>query len=321
MLNRRYLRVKVMQALYAFFATGSNDPDDINRGEKELMRSIDKIYNLYLYMLLLLCEVSEAAQAALDLRKEKRLPTEEDLNPNVRFAQNGVVREILANRNFRKQIDMRKISWAQEKERDLVKQVLRLVQESDEYTEFMKKRSGSFEDDKKFWQKIHRSYIADFDLLHAHLEEESVYWYDDIVLVNITVGKTLQYLRKGSPDDPRMLIRLFKDKEEDVEFVKQLFRKTIDNNTRYQEIISAKTRNWEVDRIAVMDVMLMKMALCELEKFASIPVKVSLNEYIELSKNYSTPKSKVFINGVLDKLVGDMRADGMIKKSGRGLME
>lgn len=310
-----------MQALYAFFATGSTDAGDINNAEKELMRSIDRIYNLYLYMLLLLCEVTDAAQAALDLRKEKRLPTEEDLNPNTKFAQSLVTAEIMANRHFRKLLDQRKISWAQEKEQDLIKQVLRLVQESDEYAEHMKTRTSNFEDDKKFWQKIYRSYIADFELLHHHLEEESVYWYDDIVLVNITIGKTLQYLREGSPEDPRMLIRLFKDKEEDMEFVKQLFRKTISNNSRYQEMIGAKTRNWEVDRIAVMDVLLMKMGLCELEQFSSIPVKVSLNEYIELSKNYSTPKSKVFINGVLDKLVGDMREQGLIKKTGRGLME
>lgn len=310
-----------MQALYAFFASGSSDSIDINKGEKELMRSIDQVYHLYLYMLLLMCEVSDAAQSALDVRKDKQLPTEEDLDPNIKFAQNSVVGEIMGNHHFRKLLDQRKISWAAEKEQDLVRQVLRLVQETPEYEAYMTTRTSTFDDDKKFWQKMYRSYIADFELLHHHLEEESVYWYDDIVLVNITVGKTLQYLRKGTPEDPRMLIRLFKDKEEDMEFVKQLFRRTIDNNTRYQDMIGAKTRNWEVDRIAVMDVLLMKMGLCELEQFQSIPIKVSLNEYIELSKNYSTPKSKVFINGVLDKLVGDMKEDGSIKKTGRGLVE
>jgi len=316
MLNRRYLRVKVMQALYAYF----KDPKlDLPLAEKNMLKSINGIYDLYILMLSLLLEVRDAAEAAMDLAKEKRLPTAEDLNPNRRFVDHRLLMALENNGFLKKQIDNTKATWGNEAE--LVRKTLRLVKETPEFEEFMAQEENSFEADKKFLTAVYKKYIGNFELIHHLLEETNIHWYDDIVLVNISVVKTLNNMRPNATESERMLLSLYKDKEDDLQFVKGLFRKTVVDNGKYEEMIGEKTKNWEVDRIATMDVLLMKMALCELEHFSSIPVKVTLNEYIELSKNYSTPKSKVFINGVLDKIVSELKASKQLKKTGRGLIE
>lgn len=316
MLNRRFLRIKVLQALYAFF---QSDRTEITAGEKEMLKSINKIFDLYLYMLVLITDVSEHARRNIEQNKEKRLPTDEDLNPNTKFIDNRVIAQIENNFEFKKQIDARKISW--QVEWDNVRKLWRRIREGEEYRAYMDSPTSSFEEDKNFVLTIFRNYIGVDDVMHAFLEDRSIYWADDLTLVALNIIKTIQNTKEDMPQHGRVLSPLFKDKEDDLMFVKELFRKTISFNDSYSELIAEKTRNWEVDRIALIDVILMKMALCEFEHFSSIPVKVSLNEYIELAKNYSTTKSKVFINGVLDKLVMDLKNNGRVVKRGRGLIE
>lgn len=316
MLNRRYLRVKVLQALYIFFINGGRDIKEV---EKEMFQSIDRIYDLYLYMLCLIVEIRDMANSRIKESLKKKLPTEEDLNPNTKFVDNLVIAQIAQNLPFQKIIEEKKINWQEEQE--LVSKIFKHVRETALYKSYMRNPVSEYSTDKQFIGQLFMQHIAEFELLHDTLEEKSIYWLDDLTLVCINVAKTLQSFRQNNSNKLSMLFSLYKNETDDRKFVKELLTKTVENNKEYEALIAEKTKNWELDRIAVVDVILMKMTLCEFEHFNTIPVKVSLNEYIELSKSYSTPKSKIFINGVLDKLAADMKHSGKIAKTGRGLIE
>ncbi|MBL7892676.1 MAG: transcription antitermination factor NusB [Bacteroidia bacterium] len=315
MLNRRYLRVKVMQALYAFF---QSDNKDLRKGEKELLNSIEKIYDLYIYLLVLLIEIQEQAERIAADAKNKRLPTESDLNPNTLFIENAVIKQLSGSSRLKREAANRKITWQTDDE--LVRKILAGIKSSDEYLQYMNTPERSYETDKQFMIAIYKNCIADFELLEHYFEEKSIYWVDDMRLANNGVLKTLEGLSAASKSD-FTLMPLYKDEEEDKQFVIELFNKTVLHEKESELVISEKTKNWEVERIAMMDILLMKMAITEILHFESIPVKVSLNEYIEISKLYSSPKSKMFINGILDKLVQDFKRDSKLVKTGRGLME
>jgi transcription antitermination protein NusB len=316
MLNRRYLRIKAMQALYGFF---QSEDADMPRGERELMRSIDKTYELYIYLLGFLGELVRVATNQMELGREKRLPTAEDLNPNLRFINNRLLRQINDDKQLARERDIRKLNWQSEAELDIVRQVWDSVKNWDEYKTYMAGTDDSYTADQEFVIDLFRKFIADDESVEHFLEERNMHWPGDL---NMAVAPTIiRTLESTTETRGIVLAPLFKDAEEDKQFVLDLFRKTIIDNARCEKLISEKTKNWEVERIAVMDVILMKMAIVELIHFQSIPVKVTLNEYIEISKTYSTPRSKQFINGILDKLVIDFRADGTMQKTGRGLME
>jgi len=315
MLNRRHLRVKVMQALYAFFQT---EKEEMKNGEKQLFHSIEKIYDLYIHLLLIIPEIFELAHRTLEDAKQKMLPTAEDINPNTKFADNKVADLLAKNIELHKKASNRKINWQNEPE--LVKKIFLSIRSSEEFENYMKSTESSFEEDQDFIIKVYKKYVSEFELLHNYFEEKSIYWVDDIDLVNSMVVKTLKSFKADSNEN-FSLIALYKDEEDDRVFAQDLFRKTVLLNKELETLIGEKTANWEVERIAMMDVLLMKMALAEVLTFPSIPVKVTLNEYIEISKSYSTPKSKHFINGILDKLIADFKTEGRIKKTGRGLME
>jgi N utilization substance protein B len=314
MLNRRYLRVKVMQALYAFF---QSDNKDMSKGEKELLTSIDKIYDLYVYLLLLLVEIRDQADRILTEAKNKRLPTESDLNPSTRFIENAVIRQIAENARLKKEVSNRKITWQTDDE--LVRKILTVIKNSDDYKKYVETPVHTFETDKQFMIDIYKNCIEEHELLEHYFEERSIYWVDDLRLAHSAVLKTFEGLTES--ENGFMMMSLYKDEAEDKQFVIDLFRKTIYNEKDSEQVISEKTKNWEVERIAMMDILLMKMAITEILHFQSIPVKVSLNEYIEISKLYSSPKSKMFINGILDKLVQDFKRDNKLAKTGRGLVE
>lgn len=307
--------MKVMQALYAFF---QSDNKDLSKGEKELMGSIDKIYDLYIYLLMLLIEIRDQAERIAGDAKNKRLPTESDLNPNTLFIDNAVLKQLSANTRLKREATNRKISWQTDDE--LVRKILTAIKSSEEYTKYMNTTERSYETDKQFILDIYKTCIADFELLEHYFEAKSIYWVDDMRLANSGVLKTIEGLTESSKPDFG-LMPLYKDEAEDKQFVIELFRKTIMHEKDSEQVISEKTKNWEVERIAMMDILLMKMAITEILHFESIPVKVSLNEYIEISKLYSSPKSKMFINGILDKLVQDFKRDSKLLKTGRGLME
>ncbi len=315
MLNRRHLRIKVMQSLYAYHQSGSTN---LPKAEKELFHSIDKIYDLYLYYLLLFDEVNDFARHRIDENKKKKLPSEADLNPNTRFIDNSIFNFISNNEELLKACKNRKITWSTEP--DIIKKMYREIVASEEYDIYMNMAECTFDDDRQFALKVFKKYIANAELVHDLFEERSIYWNDDIDLMCSMVLKTVkQFTEKSNSTVP--ILPLYKDPEDEIKFVKDLFRKTILEDDETEEIIQEKTKNWEVDRIASMDILLMKMAITEVQHFESIPMKVTLNEYIEISKFYSTPKSNVFINGVLDKAFEEMKEAGKIRKIGRGLID
>jgi N utilization substance protein B len=315
MINRRYLRVKGLQAIYAF----ESDNADMSVGEKNMITSINKIYDLYLYVLELTNEVVEKARRNIEQNKEKRLATDEDLNPNLKFVNNHIVQLLENNFVFRDEVEKKKINWSLES--DNIKKLWRQIRESDEYIEYMEKPGQSFEEDQEFMIKIFKRYIASFEVIHDFFEDKSIYWTDDLALVILNVIKTFKNMTPEMGENSNFLLPLFKDRDDDLKFVKDLFNRTIVNKDSLSDRIRNNTTNWELERIAKLDVVLMRMALCELLYFPIIPVKVTFNEYIELAKDYSTPKSKVFINGVLDKLVAKLKKSGEISKTGRGLIE
>ncbi|MFM7022160.1 MAG: transcription antitermination factor NusB [Flavobacteriales bacterium] len=304
-----------MQAIYAFLQF---EKESLSAAEKELMKSIYQTEELFLYFLSTLLEVRHFAEKTLEEAKMKRLPTKEDLAPNLKFIQNKLLVYIDKNEAVKKAMAANNVEWTDYA--DLIKKIYTSLKASEAYTAYMSTPAGSFEEDRELVIRFYKNYIADEELLLHRFEEMNIHWSDDWYFIN---GYVLKYLKDVMPEHSpnRDLPGLFKDEDDDVHFVKHLFKKTLANSKEYQDMIVNQAKNWEEDRIAVMDFILMKMAICELTEFPSIPVKVTLNEYIELSKNYSTPKSKVFINGILDKLVPALKREGKINKEGRGLVE
>lgn len=316
MLNRRHLRVKALHNLYAAFQSGKLE---MLKGEKDLLGGIEKVYDLYLYFLLLVQEVTEQALQEIEIAKVKKLPTPQDLNPNMRFVENKVAKLIASNIELHKKCANKKIAWNDEPE--MIKKFFHLIKNDEKYKLYMSPDSPiGFEEDKKIWLHIIKELMFDFEPFQFYFEEKSIIWIDDFNIVYTAVIKTIEEF-KPEDNENKSLSSLYKDEEDDRKFVLELFRKTILNDKENEIAISNHTENWEVERIAMMDVLLMKMAITEAVTFSNIPIKVTLNEYIELSKNYSSPKSKVFINGVLDKVFDLYKKEGKIKKAGRGLIE
>lgn len=313
MLNRRHLRIKVLQAIYAHF---QGDGDNLKVEEDNMLTSIEKIYDLYLYQLSILIELLHEAQKEREEVRTKYFPTEDDLKPETNFTRNRILQQLAGSESFKKLIHQKKISWQGNLE--LVRKMFRKMRTTDEYKEYLRNPQPTFDDDREFILGVYRRYIFDDELVESYYEELNIHWMDDVFVVNSGILKTLKGMEENKP---LQLSELYKDPKEDKDFVKNLFRRTILRSEEYEEWIKNKAQNWELDRIAIMDILLMKMALCEVLEFPSIPIKVTLNEYIEISKSFSTPKSNAFINGILDKLVADLKAGGQIKKTGRGLIE
>ncbi len=314
MLNRRYLRIKIMSALYAFF---QSDNKDLPKGERDLFTGIDKIYDLYIFQLAFLVELQHVASTLSEDAKNKRLPTSNDLNPNLKFIENKFIAQLGENIHLKREINNRRISWNNEFE--LVKKIFINIRTSEEYEKYMNVSDDSYKTHLDFALEIFKEHMADFELLNHFYEEKNLHWGDDIYLVNPMVVKTIESFKEDSNPDFKLL-PLYKDREEDEQFVKDLFRQTVMQEEETKKLIADKTKNWEVERIAMMDVLLMQMAITEILFFSNIPVKVTLNEFIEISKIYSTPKSKIFINGILDKLLVDFKSGNKLNKIGRGLM-
>jgi N utilization substance protein B len=316
MLNRRHIREKVMKALYAFF---QSDGKIAASGEKELFHSIDKVYEVYLYYLTILPELKDFAHNLNEERKLKRLPTDEDLNPKLNFVNNAVIQKIEENQELFRNAEKLKINW--NSEQDLIKKLYYQIMENASFRVYLEKEV-SFKEDKEILFEMYENIIFPSDSIRHVFEERSIYWLDDIEVMQAGVLKTLKSIKETNPGEPSFKLQpLHKEAEEDREFASKLFRQTILNSAEYEIEISKRAQNWEIERVAKMDVILMKMAICELIAFPSIPVKVTLDEYIELSKDYSSPQSKTFINGILDKLVIDYKRENKIQKAGRGLVE
>lgn len=314
-LTRRHIRIKVLQALYAYF---KSDNDNYVAGEKELFFSMNKMYDMYILYMLVFEELTTLGSNKLEDAKKKRLPTAEDLDPNLKFVENKVFKLISENRAIKSKAELRKLNWVGNE--DAIRKLFSEVKESEAYKSYMESDSRSFEEDKAFAVKLFKKIVANCEFIHHVFEENSIYWVDDIDLVCSMVIKTLKQLTDKS-DEFEPVLTLYKEDDDEEEFAKILFRKTLFHDKENTAVIEERTKNWEVERIASMDVILMKMALTEAREFSQIPLKVTMNEYIEVSKFYSTPKSNTFINGILDKVFSDMKTKGEIAKIGRGLIE
>ena len=312
MISRRMLRIKVIKALYAHL---KSDADSLMASEKTLVASIDKTYDLYFLMLSLIAELAHYAEQRQELARKKQLPTYEDLNPNRKFVENAVVRLIAQSDAVNDHLAARKLSWA--KYPELIKTLYSQLEQSDYYKSYMANAERSWKEDLALVTDFYTRELEECEMLEDVLDEISILWNDDLGFALITVTRTLSNMR-ASHTDVKVLPK-FKS-EEDLDFAMQLFEKAAIGYDSNLLQIERFTRNWDVERIAFMDNLIMATAVAELTTFPSIPVKVTLDEYIEIAKFYSTAGSSTFINGVLDKAVAALTEEGKINKSGRGLI-
>jgi N utilization substance protein B len=300
-------------ALYAF---NRREDENLAQAETELMFSIGKSYDLYHYLLLLVLEVADIAEEKIDLALQKRIPSHEDLNPRRRFIDNQIIGQLRKNIEFKTYISSKKLSWVNNSHIPRLLYNKMIVWEV--YDEYMNSENNNFLSDKKFIIRLITELFSNSEDLLANLEEQSIYWNDDMEYISSMVEKTLKKFKTDS-GEKTPLMPLFKN-DEDEEFVKILFRKAILHSEKCSELIDKNTTNWEVDRIALMDILVMQLAITEILEFPEIPVKVTLNEYIEIAKYYCTSKSSTFVNGILDNIVKEIRDDGLFNKFGRGLV-
>ncbi|HVN58776.1 MAG TPA: transcription antitermination factor NusB [Bacteroidales bacterium] len=313
MISRRLLRVKALLALYAF---NRRDDNDLVQAEKELMFSISRTYDLYHLVLLLVIDLADIAREKIDLALRKKMPTREDLNPNRRFADNTVINQLRENSDLNSFVSSKKLSWANSQE--VAKAIYNKMIAWDTYIEYMKSPKSSYPADKKFIVSLVTDFLVSSDDLITGLEEQSIFWNDDLDYVGAMIEKTLRKFKSEEISESR-LMPLYKS-DDDERFVKTLFRKAVLGSKDCSDMIDRNTTNWEIERIALMDILVMQLAITEIVEFQEIPVKVTLNEYIEIAKYYCTSKSSTFVNGILDKVVREMRDNGKFKKTGRGLV-
>lgn len=311
MLSRRLLRVKVAKTLYAHLKSGS---DNLKASEKNLVESIDKAYDLYFQMMSLIVEVARYAESRQEIAKQKKLATHEDLNPNRRFVDNPIVQLISNSDSVNDILATRKLSWTNQY--DAVRDVYNRMLEAEFYKNYMALATTTFADDRRFAEEFF-SWLEQDEALTDVVNEMSLQWCDDYGFALYMAVRTVQNT-KQSHDELRVLPKFKSD--DDLTFARTLFIKSLVQYEDNQEIVDRYTKNWDVERVVFMDNLILSIAIAELTNFDSIPVKVTLDEWIDIAKYYSSPSSSTFVNGVLDKVVADLTADGKINKSGRGLL-
>jgi transcription antitermination protein NusB len=313
MISRRLLRIKALMALYAF---NRREDENLVQAEKELMFSVGKSYDLYHFLLLLVLEVADIASEKIDQALQKRIPSHEDLNPKKKFVNNQLISQLRINLEFKNYVSSKKLTWVNNSHIPRLLYNKMIVWEV--YEEYMNSEIINYQSDKKFIIRLITELFSNSEDLQSNLEEQSIYWNDDMEYISSMVEKTLKKFKSDS-NEKTSLMPLFKNAE-DEEFVKILFRKAIVHTKECSELIDKNTTNWEVDRIALMDILVMQLAITEILEFPEIPVKVTLNEYIEIAKYYCTSKSSTFVNGILDNIVKEIRDEGLFNKFGRGLV-
>ena len=312
MLNRRHLRVKVLQVLYSFAQSENKDKLVF---EKILLQQIEKVREMYLYMLQLLEEMAEYVETDALESAEKYVPSEIDLNPNRSLAQNKIIHLLQTNSEFIARLKSSKVSW--QKDHDIVRSLFKTLKKKAET--YGANEVNNFDTDKDFLLYIFKKIIMKSVVVKQWFEEHDINWNSNEAVINSMVSKTIKSFTEESNSE-HFLASVSANWEDDEEFIINLYRKTQENDVRFDEIIGKKTENWDIERIAMLDVILMKMALSEFLYFNGIPLKVTMNEYIDISKEYSTPKSNTFINGILDKILIDFNVNKEIRKTGRGLI-
>ena len=307
MINRELIRIRIVQIVYAWYQNSNNS---LKNAEKELLFGFQKSYDLYYYLLLLMVKLTDMYENRIETRKNKFLPSEEDLNPNTHLINNKFIQQLRINKQFCHYLNERPLSW--EANENFVKNLLDKILESETYKTYTEIENPTYADDREFWRKIFKQFIYTNEELDEILEDESIYWNDDIEIVQTFTLKTIRkFSEEKGADQP--LLPMFKD-EEDKQYALKLLSETILNEKKYRSLIEKHIDKWDLDRIAFMDMIIMQVAVAEIFSFESIPTRVTLNEYIEIAKAYSTPKSGSFVNGILDAIVTEIKKDNLIFK-------
>jgi transcription antitermination protein NusB len=315
MLNRRHLRIKGLQTIYAYHQA---EVRDLRAFEKNLLSDIQKVQEYYIYLLLLIVELASFEEEDAKERKTKHLPSKEDMDSKALLSDNLFIKLLKDHEQFNQMVKKYKLNWAGETV--LLREIYNKLKSIQEYKDQADLKEKNYKSDQDFILFIYKNVIFQFPLLEQHLEEKNINWSVDENIVESMVLKTIKNF-KDTDISENKLVPLTANWEDDSHFILELFQKTVLNDKQYGEYIADKTKNWDVERIALIDTILMKMAITEMIHFSSIPVKVSMNEYIDISKEFSTPKSKIFINGILDKILVDLKKNDLINKTGRGLIE
>ena len=309
MINRILIRLKIIQIIYAYYQNGSKN---LETAEKELFFSMSKAYDLYNYLLLLMVSVTKYAAKRLEAGKRKHNATEDDLHPNMKFVDNKFIAQLESNKQLNDFVaNQRRSPW--ENETETIKDLTEKIQESEIYKEYMSSEISSYDEDREVWRKLYKKIIFEYSPLDQVLEDISLYWNDDKEIVDTFVMKSIKRFNPESGKDQELLPE-FKD-DEDKDFARRLFRRSILNADYYRHLISHTSKNWDLNRVALMDLVLMQTALAEITSFPNIPISVTLNEYVELAKRYSTPKSGSYINGTLDAIVKQLKKEGKLVKN------
>ncbi len=313
MISRRILRIKILQLLYTYFQSNEKS---LNKSESELFFSIQKTHDLYHYLLLLIVEIADYAGSRIEIARLKKIPNWEDLHPNTKFIDNLIIRQIRINHQLNQYLSKTKLSWANHPE--LVKKLHNRIRMAPFFKEYMDDGVRSYEQDRKVVTEIYTSELINSENLYQTLEEQSIYWNDEVDFVINMIAKTLKGFKERDIENCT-LMPLFKNDDDRV-FARDLFRKVILHRDEYSKLVESFTENWDVERIAFMDFLILEMAITEAIEFSSIPTRVTINEYLEIAKLYSTEKSSLFINGLLDKIFRHLKEEQKIVKTGRGLI-
>jgi len=308
MINRVLIRSKVLQMVYAFYQKENTNLRDM---EKEFIESLEKSYELYHYLLLLMNDITYYAEKRIDQKRNKYLPTEEDINPNTRFIDNRFVAQLRENHALDHYVSAHQLSW--EHHEQLIKTLFEQISTSPAYIEYMQADSCDYEADKEVWRKIFKQTLNNGSDLAEALEEDCIYWNDDLDIVITFVIKTIKRFEEAKGADQELL-PMFKDNDDKL-FALKLFRAAIQNGEEYRQMITSSVKNWELERLAMMDLIILQIALAEILEVEEIPLNVSFNEYIDLAKVFSTEKSGTFINGTLDHLVQQLKKDNKLFKN------
>ena len=308
MINRVLIRLKIVQIVYAYYQNGGKN---LETAEKELFFSLAKAYDLYNYLLLLMVAVTRYATKRIEMGKAKLRPTKEELLPNMKFVENRFAAQLEVNKQLGEFVETQKKTW--DNEEDFVKNLYAQIQESEAYQSYMAAETSSYAEDRELWRKLYKTIICYNEQLDALLEEQSLYWNDDKEIVDTFVLKTIKRFEEKNGAKQELLPE-FKD-EEDKDYARRLFRRAILNADYYRHLIGENARNWDLKRVTFMDILLIQIALAEITSFPNIPISVTINEYLEIAKLYSTPKSPGFINGMLDGIVNQLKKEGKLLKN------
>ena len=316
MLNRRFLRVKALQSIYAYHQSESSN---LPQAERQLLEWVEDLYKLFVYQLSFWVEIRHFAERRIEENKQKHFPTEEDLNPNMKFVNNSILKALEDNKHLMKLEEQYKINWADSRE-DFIRNMFVKLVETPEYQEYMSNGKTGFGEDRRFLVTVIETYMPENGLLYDYYSDRDLSFNSDYQLAIYLLWKFISEMSSNF-DEFSMLPPIYKAETDDKEFVVKLFEKTILHADEYMELVKANISNWDYDRLALMDKILIFMALTEFCEFHSIPVKVTINEYIEISKFYSTSESRRFVNGMLDRLSNVLKEEGKLVKTGLGLVD